>query len=1003
MDDLLKPVSRTYRNPQESTEFLTLSKPATIGAPVKVQESEYAVTTPEDALEALKGQPSYSTLLAVLKYLQLGLNGNHPFNILKPSPQSAQIVNVLVTEIVPNYWTVLSEDVSKHGNNHDRSILLDCLSSITGINACLAFLRTQLHQAKNDPKALKTSDEAFNLVSLLDLLSNLLEADTKVETIWKAVTRSEENSAKLRVIRQEFVSIFASGKIVSLAAEAEHVLKDVGKLKAPTWVGDSKVYVHWLGQNLIHWIKSRPDEEDTKLCSDILTRSLKLGHTDTLIQIILRDLLNEDTSSNASGPIIDLLPQTDQRKILVGVLQNLSGRLPLDTDTSVEEYPLIWAAAGMLKLIVGTSQIRQGHLIAWLTDAVGAGIGEGSAIRRAAMAVLGGSKEAMTTVLEKSLAQFGDQLYIRHAPVLQQEAHAQVLLLSAGYVYRLSPIKLTILLRSSSYLNAISNRISASQDSARFLGMVVGEALSGLVHGDEKKLDFHIDDMNSEKAQWYKSLVNISDQLGPISPLRNENDYKPAIKQPRRAAPSQKATPPPPRPKPQSGFIIEEIEDDDEADEDDDLVPYAKPDSDDEDSDDDPTMINRDKPKAPIYIRDLITYLRDTENYDRQKLALTSAPVLIRRKANYGTEVSAHADELATLLVGLEDKYDLPDFWNLRLQGMTAIIVAQPAKMGLWFAKTFFDGDYSLSQRASILIVLGLGGREIAGFDASEYAEAAAFPSKQLPEKLQKHYALPSSSTLGYTAEGSGLKALPSNALDNISQTLSQTFLAPLAAEAADAATGPDALKLSSFTSRLRDPSKSRAVKKKTGVRGIPNKTASLLASSFFFPLSSRFLAAMHSASGRGRGGEGGGGSVLFEPSLLALYVKTLALLLHAAGPSTLALPQMTSELWDLLLGTRGRCLAAADGVTGAVLFALMTLLDVNEGDMRGLCERHGREVVETVEWVSGVFDHTRGGDDGGSGEENQVKMMAAGVLIRLREAMEKYRALLLGDMIGFT
>ena len=53
------------------------------------------------------------------------------------------------------------------------------------------------------------------------------------------------------------------------------------------------------------------------------------------------------------------------------------------------------------------------------------------------------------------------------------------------------------------------------------------------------------------------------------------------------------------------------------------------------------------------------------------------------------------------------------------------------------------------------------------------------------------------------------------------------------------------------------------------------------------------------------------------------------------------------------------------------------------------------------TEWVSGVFDRTRGGDSGGGGEENRVKMMAASVLLSLREAMEKYRALLLGDMIG--
>jgi telomere length regulation protein len=613
-------------------------------------------------------------------------------------------------------------------------------------------------------------------------------------------------------------------------------------------------------------------------------------------------------------------------------------------------------------------------------------------------------------------------------------AHAQVLLLSAGYLHRISPIKLTILLRSGPYLNTISNRIAAFQDRAKFLGMVVGEALSGLVHGAEKKLDFHMDEMNSKEAQWYKSLVQVSDQVGPISPLKVEDTAnRKATKVSKQSKPTRKPASRPSPAAPKSRFIIEEIEDDEEEeDEDDDLVPYDKPDSDSEDSDEDPTLINRDKPKAPVYIRDLITYLRDVDNYDRQKLAVQTAPVLIRRKANYGTEVSSHSEELAGLLVGLSDKYDLDDFHSLRLQGMVAVVVALPQRMGPWFAKTFFDGDYSLSQRASILVVLGLAGRELAGYEISEYAVESAFPSKQLPAKVERLYAsLPTSLNSVYESSGSrsSLKALPPNALDNISQSLSQKFLAPLAAEAADATTGPDALKLSTFTSRLEQQKQQgqeppHLVEQKTtlssskskphGVRTIPNTTANLLSTAFFFPLTGRFQLAMHATAG-------GSSNILFQPQLLSLYVRTLALLLHAAGPSTLALPRMTTEFWDLLLSVlRSSAASAASRLSSpldaaaaelpvlhAVLFGLLALLDVHEagaGDgLRELCARHGREVVETTEWVGAVFDRVRGGDAGGDGEENQVKMMAAGVLIRLRDAVERYRGLLMGDLIGYA
>lgn len=81
-------------------------------------------------------------------------------------------------------------------------------------------------------------------------------------------------------------------------------------------------------------------------------------------------------------------------------------------------------------------------------------------------------------------------------------------------------------------------------------------------------------------------------------------------------------------------------------------MPYAKPDSDPEDSDDDLMLIRWVKPKALVYIRDLITCLRDMDNYDKQKLALNTAPTLIKRKGNFGTEVKEYSDELASLIVG---------------------------------------------------------------------------------------------------------------------------------------------------------------------------------------------------------------------------------------------------------------------------------------------------------------------------------------------------------------
>lgn len=541
-----------------------------------------------------------------------------------------------------------------------------------------------------------------------------------------------------------------------------------------------------------------------------------------------------------------------------------------------------------------------------------------------------------------------------------------------------------MLLRSPTYLSTLSNRIAAPQVKARFLGMVVGEALSGLVDGKDKKLDFKMEEMDSKEAEILKTLTHVADQCGPVDAILNteQGDAKalPTVPATRPRRPAKKKAKPIPDPisstKPKA--IIEEVDDSGSEDEDD-LKPYAKG-SDPEDSDDDAELVQRNKPKAPVYVRDLIAYLRDTDNYDKQKLALHTAPLLIRRKANYGTEISSHADELAGLLVGIQDKFELEGFDDLKLQGLIALVVAQPKSMAPWFAGTFFEGDFSLSQRTIILVTLGLSARELAGFQKSEYQEQAAFASKRLPEKIEKLY-IDGQKESGRVAD-SDLKALPSTALDTITKSLTSTFLEPIAAEAADTAAGPDALKLQTFTSRY----KSKA-SRKPRVRAIPNTTAALLATSFFSPLTAHFQVALRSPR-----------PIVLNPALLGLYLQTLGVIVHAAGPSTLSLPELTSELWDLLLGVRQHAVGELAALKGWFV-AMASLLEVNEGDMRRLCQTQGREVVETREWVSGVFERTRGED---GGEENEVKMLAAGTLIRLGEAIEKYQALLMGDMIGF-
>ena len=182
--------------------------------------------------------------------------------------------------------------------------------------------------------------------------------------------------------------------------------------------------------------------------------------------------------------------------------------------------------------------------------------------------------------------------------------------------------------------------------------------------------------------------------------------------------------------------------------------------------------------------------------------------------------MSDHFEELATQLVGLGDKYNLENFAQLRLQGMIAVLIAQPLQMGRWFANTFFNGEYSMGQRASILTTLSMGARELAGFKSEDAAltgadTAPTFPSKKLPDKLHKIYAL---------------ETAP---VDALTQKLKRTMIQPMAADAIDKLAGPKALQVRTFSSRM-DVEKKRK-------KPIPNALAKIVADGFFFPLTGRW------------------------------------------------------------------------------------------------------------------------------------------------------------------
>ncbi|KAH8676639.1 telomere length regulation protein-domain-containing protein [Tricladium varicosporioides] len=1000
MEGLLNPVSTIYKSESEKQDAL-IEVPRQSKSTSKVHKLVSQASTPEGALEILKNEPDYDTLISTLRFLS---HSNSEFNISNPGPLSSQILHTIVSKVLPDFWDVLSSSKgkslprAKKGKRKlspDLNLLLGCLQNVTGLNAVVLSLMRHIQLSKETKKVVGGPKVEEILEILLEMLETLLEGDNVAERVFLDVWDLPYPPRQKYVIWKEFRSLVGGSKVIGIAAEAESIICDHSKipLEKRGWISNSSLYSTWLARNIAHWAKSLPLDvelppdarQSWTCCSELLSGINRLGHTDKVTRKLLDVLLlySQDQGTHFIK-LIDTLHSLEQRNLLYSIFQIISkdyftAAVTTEANSSWwrSDSRKVSGAARLIKALTA-NELRKNHLLAWLTNSSGAGVGEGIAIRRATLAALAEDKSDIETILEKSIQQFGDKLYITHTPSMQQEAHAQVLLLSAGYVHRKSPIRFTMMMRSGAHLNAVSNRLATSSPRARFLGMVVGEALSSLVDISDKRMDFKVDEMSSAEGMWYKSLVTVADTLGSLDDMlatvtpSGLRDPKPRSNPKKRLA----------SPNGTSKIIsIEEIEADEEVEEDledNDLKPYGKLDSDPEDSDDDATNIVRNRPTAPVYIRDLITYLRNTDDYDRQKLGLATAAPLIRRKASFGSEVSTHAEELAGLLMGIQDKFEIEDFVDMRLQGLIAILVTLPSKMGPWFSKTFFDGDYSISQRASVLTTLGLGARELAGLGTvtkdlmpSNAPAPKQFPSKTLPTRMHNFYS-PS------TTNTTNSKRLEEKVITALSTQLQNAMIAPTVAKIADTATGPSILKIRTFSSRM-------AVE---AARSKPttNALAQIVSISFFFPLSGRYF--MHAKANS---------LLTSEPFLLGLLVKTLALLLHASGPNTLSLPQMTSEFLDMLLGLRTKSLSDS-GLLEALLFSFLTVLEVNV-DKRRLVETHGREILEMQEWAEDVFSRL---GEGNGEEEDKVRVLAAGVLVRIRECVEKYQSLLMGDLISF-
>jgi telomere length regulation protein len=74
-------------------------------------------------------------------------------------------------------------------------------------------------------------------------------------------------------------------------------------------------------------------------------------------------------------------------------------------------------------------------------------------------------------------------------------------------------------------------------------------------------------------------------------------------------------------------------------------------------------------------------------------------------------------------------------------------------------------------------------------------------------------------------------------------------------------------------------------------------------------------------------------------------------------------------------------------------------LLETN-ADKERLATEQGKELMETQEWVRMVFEGLPAGKEGE--EDDKVRVLAAGVVVRCQEVVEKYQRRLAGSLMNY-
>lgn len=243
-----------------------VSKPATPKIQdLSIQDAE-TIDTPQAALQALRNQPNNETVRQVLEYLD-----SRGVSLVISEPVFASIAHELVNNLIPNFWRNLKQHKSDYGR------LINVLRNTTGIGHLLTGLRTLILRSQQRKTAGATDSVPEFIKNTLEVLDGVLSGSDVSYQVYERISDFGKNDIQRRILWKEYLAQVASGRALSVRAEAEDILKERGIDFGSSSGND---LAEWLGHNIDFLLSCGEDDKELNTAvNELASKVLTLGYT----------------------------------------------------------------------------------------------------------------------------------------------------------------------------------------------------------------------------------------------------------------------------------------------------------------------------------------------------------------------------------------------------------------------------------------------------------------------------------------------------------------------------------------------------------------------------------------------------------------------------------------------------------------------------------------------------------------------------------------------------